>query len=270
MIFVILPTILPPFLLLSKNRFSEYKLTPRPEQKTEGIKWIERNISVDKRFIVLDTRAPHPSGQSRVMVQAGVFAPIFPGEFRAYTIEASPEYLDIAYYLSTRALRALKINYLLIDSSFFTKLPELRKKQLEEGKYFKVVFANENASGWEKVFEVDKSFFDDQNELPGTIREMSGKVTNGKIYIDNEEYFNPSFLRRAIIFSLRQKDLYFLPQSGVYLNVEVDIRQSYPLSNGNYDYLILGKDRDPKEVCKCQTKLIWQGLSGEVYLWKRV
>lgn len=269
-LWLFIPTTLPPLAFLSKTRFGENMLVPKPQKSSEGIEWLKKNLPYNSNVVVLDIRAPHPSGMARVMVQAGVFAPVFTGQVRVYTIEASPEYLDIAYYLSPKALQDLKINYLLIDSGFFTKLPELRKKQLEEDKYFKVVFVNGNANGWEKVFEIDKSFFDDQNELPGTIREMSEKVTNGKIYIDNEEYFNPSFLRRAIIFSLRQKDLYFLPQSGVYLNVEADIRQSTPQSSGDYDYLVLGKDRDPEDVCKCQTKLIWAGFNNEIYVWQTI
>ena len=270
-IFIILPTILPPLFLLSKNRFGENKLIPKREQQTAAINWMERNISYDKRVVVLDVRSPHPSGQTRAMVQAGVFTPLFPGDFRAYTIEASPEYLDIAYYLSPQALKKLKIEIILLDSYYYENLLPQRKEQLKNIKYFETLFVKENTDhSWEKIFKVKPEYLNSKNELPGTIEELQNEnLLNGRIYIDNEENFNPSFLRRAIIFSLRKKDLYYLPQSGVYLNVESSINSHYPVDSKVYDFLILGKNTKPEDVCKCEATLIWKGLKNEIFIWKK-
>lgn len=268
---IFLPTILPPLALLSKNRFGENKLVPKKEQVSEGIRWIRDNVSFDSRVIVLDIRAPHPSGVARALIQAGVFSPIFPGDFRAYTIEASPEYLDIAYYLSPKTLKELKISILNIDSYFYNTLLPLRKDQLNDKKYFDILFTKKYPNdSWEKVFKIKPEYLE-LEESPGTFRELVNiHPFLGSIYIDNEENFNPSFLRRALIFSLRKQELYFLPQSGVYLNVEADINSHYPKDNKDYDYLILSKNTNLESICSCTAVLIWKGLRDEVYLWERV
>lgn len=271
-IFILIPTVLPSLTLLSKNRFSDNKLTAISEQKTEGIDWIERNIPYDNRVMVLDIRTPHPSGQARVMIQAGVFAPVFPGNYRAYTIEASPEYFDIAYYLNPSAMKRLGINVLLIDSSFYKSLSEKRKQDLENKDFFQEVFSNSGMKDdWEKIFMIKDEYLNKGDDIAGSFSQYEGIFPKeGKIYIDNEENFNPSYLRRALIFSIREKNLYYLPQSGEYLNVEAEINKSYPLKTGEYDYLVLGKGTDPKKICNCQTRLIWEGFKNEVYVWQKI
>lgn len=268
-LWIFLPTILPPLALLSINRFGENKLVPKKEHITEGIEWFRKNVPYYRRVMVLDERAPHPSGVARVLTQAGVFSPIFPGDFRAYTIEASPQYLDIAYNLSPKALKRLGIEILLIDSHFYQTLPVIRKQQLNDAKYFKTLFFNQNTDKkWEKIFELKKEYLDNGSEIDGNLSQLPQMVIFGKIYIDNEENFNPSFLRRAIIFSLRDRDLYYLPQSGVYLNVETSINQKDPQKDIEYRFLVLGSKTNPKDICKCQADLIWRGLSNEVFLYK--
>lgn len=271
-LWLFIPTIVPPLALLSKTRFGENKLIPGREQTTLGIEWIKNNLSYDSSIIILDIRAPHPSGQSRAMLQAGVFAPIFPGDYKAYTIEASPEYFDIVYYLSPSALKKLGIEYLLIDNSFFDTFPEERKEDLANQKYFQKIFDNsKDTENWEKIYIVTDDYLTKGKELEGSFSQYVNLFPNDrKIYIDNEENFNPSYLRRALIFSLRDKDLYYLPQSGVYLNVEADIRKSHPLKENVYDFLVLGKQTNPKDICNCQTKLIWKGLMSEVYVWQKI
>lgn len=271
LVVIFLPTIMPPLALLTKNRFGENKLIPKYEQVPDAIEWIRKNLPYDTRVMVLDQRAPHPSGLSRVLVQAGVFTPVFTGENRAYTIEASPEYIDIAYFLDPDALEKLKIKVLYVDSKFFEGLPEIRKKQLSDEKYFKVLFSKSYPDqSYEKVLEVEDRFYKEGGELDGTIRQLTNLLSTatGRIYIDNEENFEYDFLRRPIIFSLRQKDLYFLPQSGVYLNVEATINQQSPRIDLAYDYLILGKNTKPGDFCHCQPRLIWQGLRDSVFLWQ--
>ncbi len=269
--FVLAPSILPPLVMLSKTRFGENKLMPKKERTTTGVEWIKNNLSYNSRVAVLDVRAPHPSGMARVMVQAGVFAPVFSEKIRVYTIEASPEYFDLAYYLNPSALTQLKTSFLLIDSSFFESLPNLRKTQLENERYFRKIFDNSNVNNdWEKIYEVSDKYLKEGGEIKGSFKEFTEVLPQGRIYIENEENFNPPYIRRAIIFSARDKDIYYLPQSGVYLNVETYINQKLPRDDGNYDYLVLGRGKNAQNICKCQTKLIWIGLKDEVYLWQRI
>ncbi|MDP3974538.1 MAG: hypothetical protein Q8P65_00945, partial [bacterium] len=156
---IFIPTILPPLALLSKTRFGENKLIPKLLQSSQGILWLKNNTTLGDRVMVLDKNAPHPSGQERALVEAGVFAPVFPGDFRAFTIEASPQYIDIAYSLSPRALQKLKINILLIDKVFYETLPEKRKKQLEDKNFFVKLFDDSNdLLNWEKIYKVKDEY----------------------------------------------------------------------------------------------------------------
>lgn len=268
-VWIFIPTILPPLALLSKTRFGENKLIPKHQQSSKGILWMRDNINFDKKVLVLDRNAPHPSGQVRAMVEAGVFAPVFTGNFRAFTIETSPEYIDIAYYLSPHALQKLNINILLVDDIFFRTLPDLRKQQLQDNKYFERIFADSKNENAETIYRIKEAYFKEGQEIDGTFEQMISVLPDlGKIYIDNEESFNPSFLRRPLIFSIRNKDIYYLPQSGVYLNVEANINSHPPRKDRDYDYLVLGKNINPHDLCKCQTELIWTGIKGQVFLWK--
>lgn len=261
---IFIPTILPPLALLSKTRFGENKLLPKYEESSKGMLWLKKNAGLNEKVMVLDKNAPHPSGQIRALVEAGVFAPVFSSNFRAFTIEASPEYTDIAYYLSPAALDKLKISLLFLDNDFLKTLPEERKIQLKNPQYFEKI----SNFGDEMIYEIKKEYLEKGGELTGTLGELAEIVSSGKIFIDNEESFDPSFLRRPLIFSLKDRDIYYLPQSGVYLNVEANINSHSPLASGDYDYLLLGKNSDPRNVCICHPRLIWSGLRGEVLLWK--
>ena len=269
-IFIVLPTIFPPLALLSKTRFGENKLQSKILVGSPGVNWMRENVSFNNRVIVLDARAPHPSGQARAMVEAGVFAPVFTGEVRAFTIEASPWYIDIAYYLSPEALKALKASVVLIDPHFYKSLPEIRKEQLIDNKYFTKIFENEiNETEWEKIYRVKDQYLIEGGELDGTFKQMENIISKkAKVYIDNEENFMPSFIRRPIIYTLRNRKLYFIPGSGVYLNAEVDIPFTEPDSTLKYNYLVLGKNTDPIKICSCDSKLIWKGLKDEVLIWQ--
>ncbi|MBI3103891.1 hypothetical protein HYZ05_03040 [Candidatus Daviesbacteria bacterium] len=269
-LWIVLPTILPPLASLSKTRFGENKLIPKAFESSPGILWLKDNADLSENVMVLDKHAPHPSGQARAMVEAGVFAPVFAGNFRAFTIEASPQYLDIAYFLSPGALADLKISLLMIDASFYKSLPEVRKIQLGNKKYFEQVFDNSaDFSDWERIYRIKQDYLKEAPEIDGIFKQLVMMVPKkGRVYIDNEENFDPSFLRRAIIFSLRDRELYFLPQSGVYLNVEQEINQKNPNKDTEYDFLVLGRNNRPDKVCDCSAKLIWKGLKDEVFIWK--
>lgn len=264
---IFIPTILPPLALISKTRFGENKLIPRKPQISEGIKQLKER-QFNERVLVLDKNAPHPSGQFRAMIDAGLFAPLFAGNFRVFTVEASPEYLDAAYYLNPKALASLKIDTLLVDDMFYQTLPNLRKQQLNNDEYFEQIFAQSAGENPEKIFRIKNKFLKEGSEIERSFAELKSFIPSGRIYIDSEKNFNPSYLRKALIFSLRDKDIYYLPESGVYLNVETNINSHPPREDHDYEYLVLGKNTNPLNLCNCQTKLIWTGIKGQVFLWK--
>ena len=181
-------------------------------------------------------------------------------------------FFDIAYFLSPAALQKLRVDILLIDNAFFETLPEIRKRQLEDENFFIKIFANsENRTSWEKIYKIKNEYLTNGTEIEGTFEQLKKTMLKeGKIYIDNEENFNPSYLRRAVIFILRDRDLYFLPQSGVYLNVEASINQKNPREDKDYDFLLLSPKTDPKDICQCQVELLWKGLRDSIYLWRKI
>ena len=105
---------------------------------------------------------------------------------------------------------------------------------------------------------------------------ISRKSPSNLVYLNSEVpayccfNFNPSYLRRAVIFILRDRDLYFLPQSGVYLNVEASINQKNPREDKDYDFLLLSPKTDPKNICQCRVELLWKGLRDNIYLWRKI
>lgn len=269
-IWLFIPTILPPLASLSKTRFGENKLIPKMSGGSPAILWLKNNAYFSERVMVLDKNAPHPSGQSRALVEAGVFAPVFDGSVRVFTIEASPQYIDIAYSLSPSALSKLGISRLLIDRDFYQTLPSLRQDQLENKKYFEKVFDySNNRSEWERIYKIQDEYLRNGGELDGTLESLSRILPKQvKIYIDNEENFKYDFLRRPVIFMLRNRDLYYLPQSGVYLNVEANINQKNPNKDVEYDFLVLGNTTNPDTVCECEAEPIWKGLNNQIVLWR--
>lgn len=268
-IWVYFPTIVPPVTRLSKTRFGPNNMVPGFQQVDESIKWIRENTSLYERVIVLDARTPHPSGDVKALVN-GILTPLFIGGFRTYNIDPGPEYIDIAYTLSPKALKDLKISTLLMDQDFFSKMSEIRKKQLEDNTLFKKLFEYIKPDrSWEKVYKVNDLYLQKGGELPGTISELIAKIPpNSRIYIDVDENFHPNFLRRPLIFSLRNNELFFVAGSGVYQHVEVPMSQHDPKKGILYNYLLLGKVSDPQQICSCDAKLLWKGLNDEVYLWK--
>lgn len=268
-ILVYIPTIVPPLAKLSKTRFGPNKMVPDFQQTDESIKWIRENTPVDERAIVLDARAPHPSGDTKALVN-GILTPLFIGGFRTYNIDPGPEYIDIVYTLSPKALKDLKISTLLIDQDFFSKMSEVRKKQLDDDTLFKKLFEYIKPDrSWEKVYKVNDLYLQKGGELPGTISELITQIpSNSRVYIDIDENFHPNFLRRPLIFSLRNNELFFVSGSGVYQHVEVPISLYDPQKGILYNYLLLGKASDPHQICFCDTELLWKGLNDKVYLWK--
>lgn len=266
---VILPSIIPSLAWMSTTRFGPGKLTFAAVEKTGVEKWLEKNTLPSDRFAILDVNSPHPSGAAKLMAITGIKTPLFIGGFKTYTIEPGPEYTDIVYSLNPDSLRKLKINKLIIDSKSFASLPEIRKTQLQNTKFFNLLFNEDDKNEWTRIYEIKNDYFQSGRNLDGTFESLS-KIApaDGRYFIDSEKNFNPDYLRRPLIFTLRNRDLYFKVESGVYQHTEIPINQKDPVPGMNYDYLVLSDKTDPKSLCKCQPKLIWKYLNGKIMLWK--
>ncbi len=240
----------------------------------ETIKWLGDNLEYFNRTIDLVENSPFSSRPLLTLREAGIFSPVFNSKYRAYTIEASPEYVDAVYTLNPSTLKELKIAYIVIDSEYYSKLDIERQEQIQNKYYFNEVFRTSysNNDVWEKVYKVEGKYLDESKDLPGSYKDLLKVIPEGsKVYIDEWKNINPwNSLRKSLIFALRDYKPYFIWGPGVYLNVETYIPAQPAVDGIKYDYLVLFKKSAPLEICSCKTEKIWEGINDNIVVWKVV
>jgi hypothetical protein len=236
--------------------------------------WVERNIPYDKRILDLVEGAPYTASQLVTLREAGVMTPVFANENRAYTIEASPEYIDAVYTLNPSSLSDLKIGYILLDSKFYNTYNSARRQQIDNPDYFNIVYQypGSNDTFWKRVYQVDNKYLESSDNARGTLSEMKTIFPeSAKVYIDEWKDVDPwNSLRKSVIFTLKDWQPYLIWGPGVYLNVDTFVSTRVPLDSGQYDYLVMFRDNNPEGICKCKTELVWQGVRDNIKVWKRV
>lgn len=264
----LLPSIIPPLARFSITRFGESRFKINVSGYDDTQEAVKKLVKKGERITVLDKNSPHPSGVTDLIIQSGVFSPVFAEGFRTYTMEPGPEYIDIVYTLSPSSVKKLSLKYLLIDSFFYKTLPEIRRKQLDNPVFFKQLFNIQKFDKWEKIFLIQDKYFEEK-ELEGNILDLDALIPyNAKVYIDEYKNFSPDFLRSPVIFLLRKRSLYYVWGSGVYLHVQEPISGNSPEKSTKYDYLILSPDTNPQDICKCRVDLLWKLINGKLFLWK--
>lgn len=267
-IFIFLPTLLPPLAWISTTRFGPNKLLPMNKEKTLTDKWIENNTT-HERIAVLDVNSPHPSGAASLMALTGSITPLFAGGFKTYTIEPGPEYTDIVYSLNPESLNKLKITRLIIDNKFYETLPQIRKNELENPNYFTLLFEEKDIRGWKKIYQIQSDYLLNEKNIYGSFEDLNRAAPKtGKFYIDSQQNFYIDYIRRPLIFTLKDRDLYFDAESGVYQHTETPVNMKAPVKNMQYDYLVLSDKTDPKNICNCRPKIIWKYLNEKIILWE--
>lgn len=266
--FIVLPTVLPPMMAFSKTRFGDNKLILRKEGENAASAWIAKNIPIKERVTILDVNSPHPSGIIDIFKKVGIESPVFVGGFRTYTVEPGPEFTDVVYSLSPIALKKLGIKWIVMDREYYEKLPYFRKRQLENPQFFSLHHHNLGADE-RRIYKIEEDYLINGSELSGTLVEM-GKIftPKSKIYIDDESNFEPNYLRRPVIFSIRDLEIYFAPGSGVYQHAETKVNMNDPILVDKYDFIISGASTKPNNRCRCETELIWTGVGNNVFIWK--
>ena len=245
---------------------SENTLKPKPNTPPEWEKWIYYNIPVDSRMIVLDSQSPFSETTAKLMEIGGIFAPSFESEYRAYTLESSPKFEDLIYTLNPSLVKEFKISYILIGPGGLENLPDKRKIDINNPDYFTQVYGAES----ERILRINRAYIENVDELGGTFADLNEEIPQGSsVYIDNWAGVIPwNQLRKSVIFSLKDKNVVFVWGPGVYLNVLADISSRPPKESDRYDYLVLFKDTNPRDICDCKAELDWQGIGGYVKLWK--
>lgn len=270
-VWLLIPSILPPVLQLSEARLSENRFLNVYEDKPETFKWIEKNIPIEKRVVDVTSNTPFSSRPQEIMVRAGALTPTFDPKYRAYTLETSPEYLDLVFTLNPDIVKKLKVSYLIVDANYFQTLSEIRKRDIQNAQFFEKVFETSTPyAAWERIYRIKDKYISEASILPGTFDELTSLILKDAIlYIEDWKSENPwATLRKAVMFALKDWNPYATPGSGVYLNVEAFINLREPHKAQKFDYLVLYKDTNPNSICACSLKLIWQGIGGNVKVWK--
>lgn len=232
--------------------------------------WISKNLPFNARLLVLSNTSPSPQ------TNVGVFIPIWPGGFKSYTMDYSPQYYDLIFTLNPTAFKEFKMTHILIDSQAYSKLPEIRRQQLSYSDYFSAVYSTEA----EKLYKINDKYLNEVSDLPGTFKEMDTIIIpkKAKVYIDMsyegvEKKGLMEGLIRAITFAMKDRSMYFkdaLPSCNnqFYTHQEVKICGSQPSRNTDYDYLILSYVNKPENVCDCKAEIVWKGFDNVIYIWK--
>ncbi|MBI2085881.1 hypothetical protein HYT74_00910 [Candidatus Daviesbacteria bacterium] len=244
-------------------------LSPNPSTVNETEEWIIKNLPYDARLLFLSNSSPYPEAN------IGVFMPIWTGGFKSYSMDYSPQYYDLIYTLNPSTIKEFRMTHILIDSQFYPKLPEIRKKELGADEYFTLLYSG----GEEKLYKINGRYLDEASELPGTFKEMDDTIAkNAKVYIDMsyEGVENKGLLEgliRAMTFAMRDRNMYFkdaLPSCNnqFYTHQEIKICAKEPARDIGYDYLILSYANNPENVCSCKAEVIWKGFDDFIYIWK--
>lgn len=244
-------------------------LKPKPQSISKVKEWMLINLPKDSRVLSIDGLSPFSSKPTDLMIEAGLLTPTFNSDYRAYTTEVSPDYVDMVYTLNPSLLKKFKISYLLIDTKGFANLPVQRQKEIDNPNYFTLIHEERNES-LEKVYLVNEDYIENNEEYNGTFKELDSLIpSDSQVYIDSWRDDPPwNQLRKTVIFSLKDKNIIFDWGPGVYLNVLATINSRTPQLGDKYDYLILFKSTKPGNACGCKTKLVWWGIGSNVYLWK--
>ena len=242
-----------------------------PEQSTVNAteNWIIKNLPYDARLLFLSNS---PSPQTNI----GVFIPIWPGGYKSYSMDNSPEYYDLIYSLNPTTIKEFKMTHIVIDSQAYSKLPEIRRKQLGSDEYFSPLYS---ANG-ESVYKINDKYVNGVSDLPGTFKEIDTAIIPkiAKVYIDIsyqglEKRGQLEGLIRALTFALKDRSMFFnmaLPgyNNQFYTHQEIKISGSEPSRDIDYDYLVLSYVNNPKNVCDCEAEIVWKGFDDLIFIWK--
>lgn len=232
--------------------------------------WIIKNLPYNARLLFLSNQSPTPQ------TNIGVFIPIWLGGYKSYTLDNSPEYYDLIYTLNPTTLKEFKMTHILIDSQTYSKLPEIRRQQLDSRQYFYPLYSTDG----ERLYKINDKYINEALDLPGTFKEIDTVIIPkiAKVYIDIsyeglEKRGQLEGLIRALTFTLKDRSMFFkdaLPgyNNQFYTHQEIKISGSEPSRDTDYDYLVLSYANKPKDVCNCEAEIVWKGFDDLIFIWK--
>lgn len=265
-IWILLITIIPSTaILFPLQSYNWYKNST--EIKNPFYAWIGKNIPQEERILLLVTGAPIASANISLISQEGSFTPLWPPQIKSfYGVDTSPTFFDIFYTLNPSLLKLLKLKYIIVSNEFVSQLPEERVADLKNKLFFEPISSPE-ANGL-TILKIKDEFFDKGKEFEGTFTQLQ-KIAplEGSYFIEDPPKIEESMYRSTRLI-LADRKLYF-NKSVAFYNYQIDVTlKFYGEKADHYDYLILGKNTDPKSICQCNTELFWTGLGDNIKLWK--
>ncbi len=257
-------SIIPPFIQLFPRKKDNWFII-KPQTQSLINQWIKNNLPVDKRIIALTEINPSNSLNMDLVKETGALTPVWMPTPRVHdSFDIGPAYADLHYTLNPSLISVLKIDYILINDTYFSQLPKQRQKDLLNTDFFVPVFNSNNLI----ILSIKPKFLTEGEDLKGTYTEL-GQVAplTGTYCLDYPPNISEHTYRILKLLLYNRKT--YCDHGGAFYNARIDISLNPSLEKPDrYDFLILGADVNPQDFCHCQATILWEGQGNNLRLWK--
>src|SRR3989344_2085639 len=272
-IWLLIFSIVPPLMqLFPRKGYNWFAYTP-PQTQMPLYNWIRQNIPFEKRGLMLTDPNPSSSSNTDLVTQVGTFTPVWTNEYYAQGFDTNPTYSDVFYTLNPELVKLLRLDFIVISDQYLSILPSKRVADLKNQNFFQPTFTD-----WTNnytVLRILPKYLKEGENLNGTFYQLVQIApVEGKYFVE-EVPIIPEDMHRAVRLALYQREVYerekFFPFSDAFYNFVIDVDMKYyGVYRGKFDYLILSSKTDPKTICNCATKLLWEGVGNGIKLWETI
>lgn len=270
LLFVLPSTVASTFMVLkslpSKQYSNFYPLTV----KYKILEWIRQNLPYDAKVFFVDGFL-YGRQHSDLTLQGtqgyGLFIPRASVDIKMHTPEWGIEAIDVINTLSPSGLNDLGIEYLFITFDQVSRFSKGRQLDILNPKFLEPVHKDEMGV----LYKVRQAYFSEGLEEDGVLRRLPALLSDGsQIYIDLHTRLN-YYLKMALLLALKDKgDLYMVLGPRHYNNfnyIETFITTRDPSMADGFDYLVLGPETDPREICpeRDSFKKVWETSGASVF-----
>lgn len=279
-IFVLMPTISP-------DIHYEYNIIKQGikngEVKTifavkNTIPWLKNLIPVNERIIVIDMGFPSPGGSLEFQYN-GLYTIVGPQYTRVIRPQPGIEFFDLALTLNPSLFIQTETNYIYIQSGSvgYKQLPQFRKDDLENSKYFQIlqsqdVTGSAGKNEFSRLYKVLPLYLDPHiggKEIhEGRLDELRNIIPkNSTVYLsdygDTPELLSFWF-RMAAAYAMKEHNLIMNTSQTAYQVIETTFNRRNPKEGEIYDYYILPPDQKPE----FSAEMIWSNILASA--WRRI
>jgi len=281
---LLVPTLLPELLdqyhqikeARLKNIRSQLLITSSHNTPFEQISdWANKNLPLNVRLISIDTSLPRIL-RSLQFEYKGIYTVLGPQYIRVLRQEPGPEYYDLVLTLNPFLLKQTKAEYVYIESEsvVYQNLPQFRKNDLNNAKYFQVLKSIEikKSSGtniFYRLYKILPAFLDlnngGKNISDGKLDTLQKLIPENKsVYIadyGDDDSKLPFSYRMVLILALKEKDIRRNLSQTDYMVIETSIPYKNGSYDGIYDYYILAPNQKPP----ISSKLVWSNIFASAW-----